>query len=82
MLPRDISQQIFDELVYSQRLTEAHLEAFRDCALQDINLGEYPGVDDNWLGVVSSQGLSLLSTDLSGSDVTDIGLCHVKDCKN
>ncbi|GKB85212.1 paladin isoform X1 [Tanacetum coccineum] len=38
--------------------------------LKDINLGECHGVDDNWLGVVSSQGLSLLSTDLS-----DIGLC-------
>ncbi|GKC25726.1 hypothetical protein Tco_1027876, partial [Tanacetum coccineum] len=43
----------------------------------DINLGEYHGVDDNWLGVVSSQGLSLLSADLSGSYVTDIGLCRV-----
>ncbi|GJT21028.1 F-box/LRR-repeat protein 14-like protein isoform X1 [Tanacetum coccineum] len=60
----------------------SHLEAFQDCALQDITSGDYPGVDDNWLGVVSSQGLSLLSADLSGSDVTDIGLCHVKDCKN
>nr|GEU63249.1 hypothetical protein [Tanacetum cinerariifolium] len=76
------NQQIFDELVYSQRLTEAHLEAFRDCALQDINLGECPSVDGNWLCVVSSQGLSLLSADLSGSELTDIGLCHVKDCKN
>ncbi|GJX56951.1 paladin isoform X2 [Tanacetum coccineum] len=37
----------------------------------DINLGECHGVDDNWLGVVSSQGLSLLSADL-----LDIGLCH------
>lgn len=34
MLPRDISQQIFNELVYSQRLTDVSLEAFRDCALQ------------------------------------------------
>ncbi|KAI7757280.1 hypothetical protein M8C21_019191, partial [Ambrosia artemisiifolia] len=32
-LPRDISQQIFNELVYSQRLTEAYLEAFQDCDL-------------------------------------------------
>nr|GEU53796.1 F-box/LRR-repeat protein 14 [Tanacetum cinerariifolium] len=47
-----------------------------------IFIGEYLGVDDNWLGVVSSQGLSLLSVDLSGFEVTDIGLCHVKDCKN
>lgn len=34
VLPRDISQQIFDELVRSQRLTDVSLEAFRDCALQ------------------------------------------------
>lgn len=34
MLPRDISQQIFDDLVYSQCLSDTLLEAFRDCALQ------------------------------------------------
>lgn len=34
MLPRDISQQIFNELVYSHRLNDVSLEAFRDCALQ------------------------------------------------
>lgn len=34
MLPRDISQQIFDDLIYSQCLNDALLEAFRDCALQ------------------------------------------------
>lgn len=34
ILPRDISQQIFNELVCSQRLTDVSLEAFRDCALQ------------------------------------------------
>lgn len=34
MLPRDISQQIFNDLVYSRCLTEVSLEAFRDCALQ------------------------------------------------
>nr|GEW67550.1 hypothetical protein [Tanacetum cinerariifolium] len=45
-------------------------------------ISEYPSVDDNWLGVESSQGLSLLFADLSGSEVTDISLCHVKDCKN
>lgn len=37
MLPRDISQQIFNELVCSQRLTDNSLEAFRDCALQVIS---------------------------------------------
>ena len=38
MLPRDVSQQIFDELVYSQRLNDVILQAFRDCALQVVEL--------------------------------------------
>ncbi|KAL7222378.1 hypothetical protein ACSBR1_024137 [Camellia fascicularis] len=82
MLPRDISQQIFNELVYSQCLTEVSLQAFRDCALQDLDLGEYPGLKDSWMDVISSQGSSLLSVDLSGSDVTDSGLIHLKSCTN
>lgn len=114
MLPRDISQQIFNELVYSQRLTEISLQAFRDCALQvtssmnlvfriittvvlllvldhidllrflwqDLYLGEYPEVNDKWMDVIASQGSSLLCVDLSGSDVTDSGLIHLKDCTN
>ncbi|CAH9092089.1 unnamed protein product [Cuscuta epithymum] len=82
MLPRDISQQIFDELVYSQSLNEVGLEAFRDCALQDVNLGEYPGLNDSWMDVIYSQGSSLLSVDLSASDVTDYGMAQLKDCKN
>lgn len=56
------------------------LELF--CLLQDLNLGEYPGVCDSWLDVVSSQGSSLLSLDLSASDVTDSGLTYLKDCKS
>lgn len=50
--------------------------------LKDIDLCEYPGVDDSWMEVISSQGSSLLSADLSGSDVTDCGLVHIKDCEN
>lgn len=120
MLPRDISQQIFNELAYSRRLTEVYMENFRDCALQvthrsfikqafyftvscvlclllvshaywetillcvsqDLHLGECPGVDDSWMDVISSQGSSLLSVDLSGSDVTDDGLIHLQQCTN
>ncbi|THG01197.1 hypothetical protein TEA_018431 [Camellia sinensis var. sinensis] len=82
MLPRDISQQIFNELVYSQCLTEVSLQAFRDCALQDLELGEYPGLKDSWMDVISSQGSSLLSVDFSGSDVTDSGLIPLKSCTN
>lgn len=34
MLPRDISQQIFNELVESHCLSDSSLEAFGDCALE------------------------------------------------
>ena len=33
-IPRDISQQILNELVYSQRLTDASFKAFQCCSLQ------------------------------------------------
>lgn len=49
---------------------------------QDIYLGEYPGVTDSWMGVICSQGSSLLSVDISGSDITDSGLAPLKDCPN
>lgn len=45
-------------------------------------MGEHPGVSDSWMDIVASQGSSLLSVDLSGSDVTDSGLIYLKDCKN
>ena len=41
-------------------------------------MGEYPGVQDSWMDDISSQGTSLLSVDLSGSDVTDTGLGLLK----
>lgn len=123
ILPRDMSQLIFAELVYRQVLNDVILEAFRDCALQvscteylyirfntfaerngcilmwyslileteeiyiyfdwqDLNLAEYPGFNDNWIDVIASQGLSLLTVDISGSDVTDTGLNHLKVCNN
>ncbi|CAN1133005.1 hypothetical protein LINPERHAP2_LOCUS7392, partial [Linum perenne] len=83
MLPRDITQQIFNHLVNSLRLTDASLQAFSDCALQDIHLAEYPvGVNDYWMEAISSQGMSLLSVDISGSDVTDSGLGCLKVCNN
>lgn len=49
---------------------------------QDLYLGEYAGVDDSWMDVISSQGSSLLSVDLSASDVTDFGLTYLKDCQS
>ncbi|ONM16112.1 Leucine-rich repeat family protein [Zea mays] len=82
LLPRDLSQQIFNELVECGCLTEASLGAFRDCDLQDICLGDYPGVTDAWMEVVASQGQSLLSVDLSCSDVTDSGFNLLKDCSS
>jgi len=36
LLPRDLSQQIFNELVECGGLTEASLGAFRDCDLQGM----------------------------------------------
>lgn len=51
---------------------------------QDLYLGEYAGavVNDGWMDVISSQGLSLLHVDLSGTDFTDQGLACLRDCKN
>jgi len=82
MLPRDLSQQIFNNLVESNCLTEASLQTFRDCALQDICLGEYPGVKDAWMEVVASQRNSLLSVDISCSEVTDSGIDLLRDCSS
>ena len=45
-------------------------------------MGEYPNVNDSWMDIISSQGSSLLSLDLSGSNVTDSGLIYLKDCTN
>lgn len=36
VLPKDISQQIFNELVESRCLTDSSLEAFRDCAIEVV----------------------------------------------
>lgn len=68
ILPRDISQQTFIELLDSHCLTEASLNAFfRDHALENVYLGEYLGVNDDWMDVVASQESSLLAVDVSGS---------------
>ncbi|GKE18901.1 hypothetical protein Tco_1426478, partial [Tanacetum coccineum] len=66
---------------YYQRLNGTNLEAFRGCALQDISLCEYLGVD-SWMDVISSQGSSLLYAYHSSSYVSDCGLDHFKDCEN
>lgn len=83
-LPRDLTQQIFNTLVYTCCLTPVSFQAFRDCSLEDLYLGEYAGavVNDGWMDVISSQGLSLLHVDLSGTDFTDQGLACLRDCKN
>ncbi|KAL5152661.1 F-box/LRR-repeat protein 14 [Glycine soja] len=91
-LPPDLSQRIFNNMVYSSYLTPASLQPFRDSALQDICLGEYEYangggaaaaiVDDAWMDVISSQGSSLLHLDLSASDVTDHGLTFLGHCTN
>jgi hypothetical protein len=43
-------------------------------------IGEYPGVKDSWIEVIASQGESLLSVDVSCSDVSDCGLDMLKEC--
>lgn len=45
-------------------------------------MGEYPSVKDSWMAAICSQGSSLLSVDLSGSEVTDSGFALLKDCSN
>ena len=43
------------------------LMLFRDHALENVYLGEYIGVNDDWMDVVASQESSLLAADVSGS---------------
>lgn len=43
-------------------------------------MGECIGVKDSWMECISSQGGSLLSLDISCSDVTDVGLNLLRDC--
>lgn len=81
-MPRDLTQQILNELVRHQLLAPPLLHAFLDCALQDVMLEEYPGVDDTWLDVIGTQGSSLLALDISGSAVTDAGLKALEMCNN
>lgn len=45
-------------------------------------MGEYKGVKDNWMDVVSSQGSSLLSVYIVGSEVTDFGFSLLQNCSN
>lgn len=45
-------------------------------------LKEYPGIEDSWMDVVSSQGSSLLSLDISSSEVTDYSLFLLKNCSS
>ncbi|KAI5445269.1 hypothetical protein KIW84_013489 [Lathyrus oleraceus] len=43
------------------------LMLFRDHALENVYLGEYLGVNDDWMDVFASQESSLLAADVSGS---------------
>ncbi|XWS27100.1 hypothetical protein CRYUN_Cryun26dG0087400 [Craigia yunnanensis] len=58
------------------------MELCIDKICKDVWLGEYPGVQDSWMDIISSQGTSLLSVDLSGSDVTDTGFGLLKECSS
>ncbi|KAI4365406.1 hypothetical protein MLD38_021392 [Melastoma candidum] len=68
MIPRDISQLIFNEMVNSQRLSQSCLEAFRDCAIQDMCLGDalkdcknLQSLNFNFCELISDVGLAHLS---------------------
>ncbi|KAF3642249.1 putative S-acyltransferase TIP1-like [Capsicum annuum] len=82
MLPRDISQLIFNHLVDSCSLSDNCIDAFRGCALQDMCMGECTRVNDKWMDVISSQGSSLLSAYISSTEVTDFGLSLLRNCSN
>ncbi|CAN4103587.1 unnamed protein product [Withania somnifera] len=82
MLPRDISQLIFNHLVDSCSLSDNCIEAFRDCALHDMCMGGCSIVNDKWMDVISSQGSSLLSAYISSTEVTDFGLRLLRNCSN
>lgn len=43
------------------------LMLFRDHALENVYLGEYLGLNDDWMDVVASRESSLLAADVSGS---------------
>lgn len=45
-------------------------------------MGECTQVKDNWMDVISSQGSSLLSAYIAGTEVTDIGLSLLRNCSN
>uniref|UniRef100_M1D0U5 F-box-containing protein 1 n=1 Tax=Solanum tuberosum TaxID=4113 RepID=M1D0U5_SOLTU len=82
MLPRDISQLIFNHLVDSCSLSDSCIEAFRDCALHDMCMREHMRVNNKWMDVISSQGSSLLSAYISSAEVTDFGLSLLRNCSN
>lgn len=58
MPSRDITQQIFSELLFSHCLTKASLKAFRDCALQVIALFA------NWIFFITLKLLNLFLFDI------------------
>jgi hypothetical protein len=81
-VPRDLIQQVLDELVRRQLLGPATLGLFSECALMNVLLADYPGLEDYWLEVLGSQGDSLLALDISSSTVSDEGLALLKACTN
>jgi hypothetical protein len=58
------------------------LQSFQDCNLLDVFLGEYPGVEGGWLGILETQRPSFLAVDISSSNVTDSRFSLSQDCLN
>ena len=60
-LPPDLAQLVLDELVATCKLTRASLALFRGQSLWRLDLDDYPDVTDEWLKLVSSSPLQVLS---------------------
>ena len=51
VLPSDLSQRVFEDLVQTRRLTARVTGDFIGCHLTEANLRSYPGLTDDWLAL-------------------------------
>ena len=66
VLPSDLSQRVFEDLVQTRRLTARVTGDFIGCHLTEANLRSYPGLTDDWLAVLATSAPNLSSVNLSG----------------
>ena len=65
VLPSDLSQRVFEDLVRTRRLTARVTKDFLGCHLTEVNLRSYPGLTDEWLRVLCVSAPNLLAVNLS-----------------